>query len=213
MQTSGFKWVVGAGTALAAAVAGWREVAPGLHVEVLEISEDGNYAFDLSPLDRMAAAPAGEVSGFVALGAQFMNFRRFELMAALKERGLKLPPLICRGALVAPDASVGENSWIGAGAVVAAGAKVGYNCFIGARAILGQRAEAGNSSWIDMGAIVGDDCKVGANSIIGRAVLLDDGVKVGRSSIVDRPGSYARDIAAKTFISSGFDEPVIIVGG
>jgi carbonic anhydrase/acetyltransferase-like protein (isoleucine patch superfamily) len=214
METSGCKWVVGSGAPLAAALAAWREIAPATRVDALEIVEDGNYVFDLSSLDRMVATSSGmTVTAFVALGAQFMNFRRFELMAALKERGLKLPPLISPGAIVAADATVGENSWIGAGVVLGAGTKIGYNCVIGARAILGLRCVAGNSTWIDAGAILGDDCRIGANAIVGRAVMLDDGVEIGKSSVVDQPGRYTRNIAAKTFIRGDFDEPVIIVGG
>jgi UDP-3-O-[3-hydroxymyristoyl] glucosamine N-acyltransferase len=214
MEKSVFKWVVGTGLPLSAAVAAWREIAPEARVEALEIAEDGNYAFDLSPLDRMATVATDvAVTGFVALGNQFMNFRRFELMAALKERGLKLPPLIGRGAVVAADAAVGENSWIGAGAVLGAGTKIGYNCVIGARVILGYGCTAGNSVWIDSGAIIGDQCRIGAHSIIGRAVLLDDRLEIGKSSVVDQPGRYSSNIAAKTFICGDFDVPLTIVGG
>lgn len=214
METSGFKWVVGAGAPLSAALAAWRDVAPGVRVEVLEIVEDGSHTFDLSPLDRMvAASPGVPVTGFVALDNRFMNFRRFELMAALKERGLSLPPLIGPGAVVAADATVGENSWIGAGAVLGAGTKIGYNCVIGARVILGHGCVAGNSAWIDAGAIVGDHCRIGAHSIVGRAVLLDDRLEIGKSSVVDQPGCYTGNIAAKTFICGDFDAPIIIIGG
>lgn len=213
METSDFKWVVGAGAPLSAAMAAWRDIAPSMHVESLEIVEDGSYTFDLSPLDRMAAETRDvAVTGFVALGSQFMNYRRFELMAALKERGLKLPPLIARGAIVAADAAVGENSWIGAGAVIGTAAKIGYNCVIGARAMLGHGAVVGNSCWIDAGAMIGDHCRIGAHSIVGRAVMLDDHLEIGKCSVVDRPGRYTSSIAAKTFIRDDFDTPLVIVG-
>ena len=206
--------MVGAGHALEAAAAAWREVAPSLQIKAIEICGDANFTFDLSPLEQLAQSQAAsEITAFVAFGPQFMNFRRFELMAMLKERGLKLPPLIAPGATVAADVRLAENVWVGAGAVVGAGCKIGYNTFIGARVALGARCAIGNSAWIESGVVAGNGCGVGANSIVGRGVILDDGIVVGRCCVVDRAGRYASNIASKTFLSGDFDSPLIIIGG
>ena len=206
--------MVGAGHALEAAAAAWREVAPSLQIKAIEICGDANFTFDLSPLEQLAQSQAAsEITAFVAFGPQFMNFRRFELMAMLKERGLKLPSLIAPGATVAADVRLAENVWVGAGAVIGTGCKIGYNTFIGARAVFGARCTVGNSSWIEPGVVVGDGCSVGANSIVGRGVILDDSLVIGRNCVVDRAGRYTSNIASKIFLRNDFDLPLIIVGG
>lgn len=211
MDASAYKLVIGRGRLLAAAAAIWRELLPDARVEAVEIAEDADYTFDLSPLEAVARAGAGG-SAFVALGPQFLNFRRFELMAALKERGLRTPPLVEPGARVAADAVVGECAWVGAGAVVGPGARIGYASHVGAGTLIGAGSTIGNSVWIERGVIVGDDCRVGNNSIVGRGVVLDDGVEVGRLCVLDRPARHDRDVPARTFIRQDFDQPLVIVG-
>jgi hypothetical protein len=213
MERSGFKWVVGAGHPLKAAAAAWREVAPLLQIEELEISEDANFSFDLLPMEQLAQPQAAsETTAFVAFGPQFMNFRRFELMAMLKERGLKLPPLIAPGAVVAKDVRVSENVWIDSGAIIGTDCKLGYNCFIGARSVIGAGCALGNSIWIDSGVVVGDGCAIGANSIVGRGIFLNDGLEVGRGCVVDLPGRYTRNVIDRSFICNDFDSVLVIVG-
>ena len=211
MDASGYKLIIGRGRLLAAAAAAWRELLPGARVEVVEIVEDANYSFDLTPLDAVTRAGAGG-SAFVALGPQFLNFRRFELMAVLKERGLRTPPLIEPGARVSADAVVGDCSWIGAGAFLGAGARIGYASYIGAGCLVGAGSAIGNSVWVERGVIVGDECRVGNNTILGRGVILDDGVEVGRLCVLDRPARHDRDVVPRTFIRQDFDQPLFIVG-
>jgi NDP-sugar pyrophosphorylase family protein len=213
MDRSGFKWVVGSGSALPAAVAKWREVAPHLELKSLEINDDKNFTFDLSPLEKMVDRNNAEsVSAFVALGPQFMNFRRFELFALLKERGMKLPPLIEPGAIVANDVQLSENVWIGAGAVIGSGCKIGYNCFIGAHATVCYGCNLGNSAWIESGVILGEHCLIGSNSIIRKGVILNDGVQIGKGCEIQALGHFVKNIPSNTYIRNDFDENIVIVG-
>jgi len=213
MEPSSYKWIVGSGPLLAAAAAAWGERMPHASIGTIEVSQDAGFAFDLGALDRInSLGPDAGASAFVAIGSQFMNFRRFELMALLKERGFKLPALVCRGALVAADVSLPENSWVGAGAILGAGSRIGYNTFIGAGVIAGEACVLGNSVWLEAGVQLGRGSKVGANTIIGRGVILEDGIEVGKGSVVDIPGRYAREVPARTFLNPDFDEPVVVVG-
>ena len=213
MEQSTFKWIIGSAPFLASAVDEWRELVPEQRVEAIEIVQNEVHEFDFTSIGKFENEH-GKLQGtaFAAFGPQFMNFRRLELMGALKERGLKLPPLISPGAQVSLSASIGENTWIGSGAVVAAGTSVGYNSYVGAGAIIGAHCTIGNSTWIEAGTIIGRNCKIGAFSQLGYGVILIDGIEVGKQCEIGKAGRYWRNVASKTFIHPDFDEEMVIVG-
>ena len=167
-------------------------------------------------LGQMAATSA-EVAAegdtaFVALGPQFLNFRRFELMGLVKAMGFKMPPLVCRGAVVAASAQVGENSWIGAGALVGADAQLGFNCVLGAGAQVGAGSRIGHSVWLAPGVLVGTACTVGAHATLDMGVLVANGVQIGKQCVLQKPGRVAADVPAKRFHLASFTEPVVVYG-
>ena len=202
------KIIVGFGDALDLAVAGWREADPALQIEAIALSQDASYRFDLSALN---AFDAQHTTAFVALDQQFLNFRRFELMGEMKARGYKLPPLICRGALVAADVRIQENCVIGAGVIIGCNSRIGFNTVIGAGTNVGMSCEIGNSVWIEPGVLLGRRVKIGSNAVVGGGVRLNDTVEIGRQCIVDRSGEISRNIPAKTYIHSQFSAPVHII--
>jgi acyl-[acyl carrier protein]--UDP-N-acetylglucosamine O-acyltransferase len=204
------KYILGSGPLLQWALACWSEVAPDITLHPLDIGQDHDYRFDLAAL--AGVAPSG-ATAFVAWGPQFLNFRRLELMGELKGRGFRMPPLLCRGAIVATSATVGENASVGAGAIVGPGSKIGFNSVVGAGCILGAGVQLGSSVWIADGVQVGAAARIGANASLSRGVILDDGVTVGRQVVLDRPGRRSTPVADKTFITSDFPTAVTIVDG
>lgn len=202
------KIVVGYGDALALALAGWRDADPALQIEAIALSQDASYRFDLSVLDKFDAS---QTTAFVALDHQFLNFRRFEMMGEMKSRGFKLPPLVCRGALVAADVRIQENCLIGAGAIVGCNSRIGFNTVIGAGTNVGMGCEIGNSVWIEPGVLLGKRVKIGSNAMVGGGVRLHDTVEIGRQCIIDRPGDISRNVAAKTYVHSQLAAPVHII--
>ncbi len=202
------KYVVGAGPELDWALAAWAEVEPTCTLHRLMLRQDASYAFDLSALDGMAQG----ATAFVAMGPQFLNFRRFELMGIVKSLGFKMPPLVCPGAVVAATAKLGENSCIGAGALVGVGAEIGFNCVVGAGAHIGAGAKIGHSAWLAPGVLVGSACTVGAHATLEMGVLVPDGLHVGKQCVLQKPGRLAADVAAKTFHLASFADPVVMYG-
>lgn len=204
------KYILGTGPLLQWALACWAEVQPGLTLHPLDIGQDRDYRFDLAELADVAP---GNATAFVAWGPQFLNFRRLELMGELKGRGFRMPPLICRGAIVATSATVGENTAIGAGAIVGPGSKIGFNSVVGAGCVLGAGVQLGSSAWLADGVQVGAAARVGANATLGRGVILDDGISIGKQAVLDRPGRRSTPLADKTFITPAFPTAVTIVDG
>ena len=207
------KLVIGSGAALDWAVADWREAAPELEIRpvlLADAASDTALAALLDEFDGLAAS--GNASAFVVGDAQYLNFRRLELMGALKSRGFAMPPLICRGALVASSASVSENTSIGAGAIIGHDCKIGFNVVIGAGANLGSGSTIGNSAWIEDGVLVGRGATIGANVTLGSGVIIGARVAIGRYCVIDKPGKILADVAAKTFLHASHANPIVIVG-
>jgi UDP-3-O-[3-hydroxymyristoyl] glucosamine N-acyltransferase len=203
------KYVIGVGPMLDWALLAWAEVAPALELRKITLQQDHSYAFDLSVLEALRPE---EGTAFVAMDHQFLNFRRFELMGLVKAKGFKMPPLVCRGAVVAATAKLGENSCIGAGALVGVGAEIGFNCVVGAGAQIGAGAKIGHSVWLAPGVLVGSACTVGAHTTLEMGVLVPDGLQVGKQCVLQKPGRLAADVAAKTFHLASFTDPVVVYG-
>lgn len=204
------KYVVGSGALLDWALANWAEVLPEIALHRVEIPQGTDDRFELQALDAVSPERA---TAFVVWSPQFLNFRRLELMGELKSRGFKLPSLVCRGAVVSPTASVGENCSIGSGAVIESGCKIGFNSRIGARALVGTGTTLGSSSWIADGVQIGAKVSIGANATVGHGAILDDGLVLGRQCILDVPGRRSTSVTEKTFITAAFPRGIVVVDG
>lgn len=203
------KFVVGFGPALDWAMAAWREVAPGLELVALQVADDA----DAAAVDALLAGrDLAGATAFVTGDALHLNFARLERMGLFRVRGLRMPPLVCRGAIVSDNAKIGENSCVGAGAIVGQGCTVGFNSVIGAGARIGHGASIGNSCWIEDGVVVGRATRIGAHVTLGSGVVVGNGVDIGKLCVIDRPGRIDRDVAAKTFLHASHAHPMVIVG-
>jgi len=186
----------------------WQEVEPDTEYCLVEINQDSGYRFDLKKLDDL---PRGQCTAFVAQNAQFLNFRRYELMAELKARGFSMPPLIEKGAIIASTAKVSENSWIGAGAILGQACTIGFNTVIGSGANIGHGAKVGNSVWIEAGVLVGPNARIGTHTTLGQGIIVAAGVDVEKQVILEKPGKITDNVLGGTFTHENFDEPIVIV--
>ncbi len=205
------KYVIGTGPSLEWAMAQWAEAAPAEILHRIDVGQDNDYRFDRSGFDGLS--PHGGATAFIAWGPQFLNFRRLELMGEFKARGFRLPPLICRGAIIAAGAVIGENCAIGPGAVVGALCQLGFNTVIGCAAVIGHGCRIGASAWIEDGVQIGADSTIGAHATLSRGVLIGAGMEIGKRCVVDVPGRYTTSIASGTFYLPAFPSPVVILNG
>ncbi len=204
------KYVVGHGPLLQSALAHWADLQPGTVLHAIDVGQDRDYRFDLAALEGIDPRQA---TAFVAWSAQFLNFRRLELMGELKGRGFRMPALVCRGALVATGVKLGENTMVGAGAVIAPGSQVGMNCHIGVQASVGPGTVIGNSAWLADGVRVGASAQVESHATLGLGVIVEDGITIGRQCILDVAGRRTLSMPAKTFVTTRFPSGVVIVDG
>jgi UDP-3-O-[3-hydroxymyristoyl] glucosamine N-acyltransferase len=205
-----YKFVVGCGRELQRAMAAWRELAPGIELHPIEIDAQGGRVSLEKALDGLDLA---EASAFVAGNAHFLNFNRVELVDVLRERGVDMPPLVERGAIVAGGVEIRQNSWIGAGAIIQPGSRIGDNVIVGPGAIVGGGADVGDAAFIDAGVTVGHGATIGKQVTLGLGVVIGHGVAIGELCVIDKPVRIDADLAAKTFIQSSHAHPMVIVGG
>jgi UDP-3-O-[3-hydroxymyristoyl] glucosamine N-acyltransferase len=197
--------VIGRGGELQRALAAWRELAPEIELQQVDMAAEGAQAI-LDSIDPR------ESTAFVAADAYFLNFHRLELMSVVRARGIAMPPLVERGAIVGADVKIPDNTWIGAGAVIQPGCRIGFNVVIGPGAIVGGGAEIGQSAFIDAGVTVGHGARIGSKATLGLGVTIGHGVEVGTLCVIDKPGRYETNIAAKTFIQTSHAHPMVIFG-
>jgi UDP-3-O-[3-hydroxymyristoyl] glucosamine N-acyltransferase len=192
------------------AVAAWRELDPALELRAVSVDPKGDRQTLAATLDALELAGA---SAFVAIDAQFLNFRRLELVQALQERGVAMPALVSPAAAVSAGVEIGDNSWIGPRAILQHGSCVGHNTVVGAGTIVGIGASIGHSSWLDDGVVLGRGTKVGAHVTLGLGVQVTHGVAIADLCVIDRPGRIEKDMGTRTFLHASHDGPIVIVGG
>ncbi len=201
------KLVVGAGDFLEIAFHAWKEKDPAIAVEKLEITQDEYHSFDLGFLDGYLPE---ETSMFAAFDNRFLNFKRLELMGAIKSRGFCMDAFIGGGAIVGAGVKIGENSFVSEGAVIGAAAILQYNIYLGARAVVGYAAQIGHSAWIEAAVVLGRRARIGTHTTLGLGVSVTDNIQVGRMCLIEDPGQYCENIPAKTFCKPSFEGPIRI---
>jgi acetyltransferase-like isoleucine patch superfamily enzyme len=204
-----YKYVVGSGLELQRATAAWRDVAPEIELRPVELDARADQSAMQAALD---ALDLNDATAFVAGDAYFLNLHRLELMSILRGRGIPMPALVERGAIVAAGVKILDNTWIGAGAVIQPGCRIGFNVVIGPGAVIGGFVQIGQSAFIDAGVTVGHGAKIGAKATLGLGVTVGHGIEIGTQSVIDKPVRVEADVAPKTFIQSSHAHPMVMFG-
>jgi len=204
------KVVLGAGDMLQIVSRAWSETSANETVRHVEIPQTADYAFDLRAMDELD--PATTLL-FVAFDERFGNFKRAELMQMSLARGFQLGCIQALGAVVASDAKLGPNVFVGHGAIVSSGASVSFNSVIHAGAIVDFGARIKASCWIDSGVLVGRRAEIGAHSTLRAGVVIAPSVAIGRYCEIGVPGLYRTNVEAKTVLDPRYDEPLVVCGG
>ena len=119
-------------------------------------------------------------------------------------------PQIAASAHISPQASLGQNCYVGENAVIAAGVKIGHNCRIEANAVIDENCVIGDNCRIGVGAhisycLMGNDCYIFSGAQIGQdgfgfimingqhkripqlgRVIIGNDVEIGANACVDR---------------------------
>lgn len=149
---------------------------------------------------------------FIAVDSNAINFARLELYAPAKLQGIKLATLLHPTAYVAPDASLGDNVWVGPAATISNRCKLGGNVLVNSRARLDAGVQIGMHGWVGPGTSIGADAALGNHCVIGADVRVMAGVSIGRNCFINQPVVLEAPVPAGTFIEPVYTRPARIVG-
>ncbi|WP_058641711.1 DapH/DapD/GlmU-related protein [Pseudacidovorax intermedius] len=203
--------LIGVGQLFDAIEAHWPLVGEGRLLHTLRLTATDDAGAQTAAL--LASVDPTRTAFFAALDSQAINHARLDVYATARLRGFRAASVRHPSAIVAPDARIGENCWIGAGALLARGVRIGHNTIVSDGVRLDAGAQLGSHGWVGAGASVGARTQVGPHALIGADVRLAADLRIGRHCVVDVPGTYAESLADGTFIDPLFPLPVRIYDG
>lgn len=125
---------------------------------------------------------------FLAIGA-FGNFHlREQLVAMVHETNFRFPVVSDHRAIVSPDVTIGEGTFVGKRAVINAGTTIGKHVIINTGAIIEHDCAIGDFAHISPGVMIGGHSVIGENCHIGIGSTIVPGVRIGNMSLI-HPGS------------------------
>jgi sugar O-acyltransferase (sialic acid O-acetyltransferase NeuD family) len=134
-----------------------------------------------SSADAAGAIEAGAEGAVVFLG----NPRDRERVGGLVlAAGLQLPVVVHPRAYVAPSATLGRGTFVGAMATVSTGARVGEQVMIAPTALVSHHVEVGDYAQVSPGCRLGGRSRVGRRAFLGLGVTVVSGRTVGDDAMV-----------------------------
>lgn len=203
------RWIIGRSDYLDLAFHAWKQARQDEMVIRIEVPQDSEHEFDLGVLDGLNPT---EGAMFVAFDERFGNFKRMELMQLVMARGFSLEPFVSTSAVVAADAVIGRNCFIGDGVVVGAGSRIDYNTVLHSGVKIGAGAHLRPSCWCDIGVSIGQGTEIGAHAILRMGAVVSPGVRIGRHCELGWPRLYDRDVPSRTVYDTRYDEPILVYG-
>lgn len=203
------KWIIGASAFLDVAYEAWRQACPELRVEKILVQQDALYQFDLSVLDTLSPKDG---TAFIAFDERFGNYKRMELMAAAKTRGLRLDAYVSPRAMLAADVQIGLNTFVGDGVVIGHASRIDFNCVLLPGTNIGNGVDIRSSCWLEAGVVVGDGAQISALCTLRSGALIAPGTRIGRQCELGWPKRYASDIASRTVFDPRYDAPIHTYG-
>jgi len=109
---------------------------------------------------------------------------RESIVRELEHRGATIVTIIAPDAYVSPNAFIGKGTVILHNAVINAGAKIGKNCIINTGAIIDHDAQLGKLCHISTGTIVNGGARIGDYSFIGSNAVIFQNAIIPRFSVI-----------------------------
>jgi sugar O-acyltransferase (sialic acid O-acetyltransferase NeuD family) len=176
-------------------------VADGAPYEVIAFLDDnpalwGTSVCGIPVLGSSADAARAVDSGAEGVAVFLGNPRDRERVGALVlAAGLQLPVLIHPRAYVAPSATLGRGTFVGAMATVSAGARIGQQVMVAPTALVSHHVEVDDYAQLSPGCRLGGRSRVGRRAFLGLGVTIVSGRTVGADAMVWAGAVVAADVA------------------
>ncbi|ANJ67135.1 hypothetical protein A9404_06815 [Halothiobacillus diazotrophicus] len=121
---------------------------------------------------------------------------RQRLFSLLRERQLRMPPLVHPSAVLAPDVVLGEGTQVMAGVIVQPGSVIGENVLLNTRATVDHHCRIDAHVHVGPGAILCGEVQLGERVFVGAGATLIQGIDIGAGAQVAAGATVVRNIAA-----------------
>lgn len=138
--------------------------------------------------------------GVIAVGSLGDPRPRIRIYETLKQKGLVLPNVIDKSAVLSKDISMGEGSFVGKGAIIGAGAVLGKGCIINTGAIIEHGSNIGDFVHIAPGCVLCGNVSVGDNTHIGAGTTIIQNITIGSNAMIGAGSLVLRNISSHTLV-------------
>ena len=151
-----------------------------------------------SPAHAARAVEAGAEGAVVFLGSPRDRERVGGLILAA---GLHLPVVVHPRAYVAPSATLGRGTFVGAMATVSTGARVGELVMVAPTALVSHHVEVGDCAQLSPGCRLGGRSRVGRRAFLGLGATVVSARTVGDDAIVGAGAVVIADVEPETTVA------------
>lgn len=169
--------------------------APNLP-DVLYIGDD-EAAFERFPSGLEAALGLG---GTPNKGASGTALRR-KVYEDYIARGFHFPPIIGRGAIMAPDVELEDGAQVIAGAILQPNVRVGRNAMINTGACVDHDTVVCDHAMVGPGSVLCGGVEVGVGAYIGAGATVLQGIRIGPDAVVAAGAVATADLPAGGYVS------------
>ncbi len=138
---------------------------------------------------------SGISNGFIGVGGIPSPGVRRAVMDQLTDAGFRLPPIVHPAATVSAWALPAAGCQVLAGAVINPDAHIGQGVVIGTAAVVGHDAVVEDFAHVAAGARIGGGARVGTEALVGSGAVILQGVTVGDGATVAAGAVVTRDVA------------------
>ena len=122
-----------------------------------------------------------------------VNRNRREMFETAKRMGYDMETYVCSKAIIWPDLSVGEGSFIFEANVIQPYVRIGKDTVLWSGNHVGHRAVVGDHCFLSSHVVVSGYCEIGESSFVGVNSCIADRVKIGRDCVIGAGSVIARD--------------------
>jgi len=149
---------------------------------------------------------------FIAIDHRYLGFKRLELAALVRARGLELGAVHGLHSVIGEGAEVAPTAYVGEGAIVGPGAVIGAHACIGARSVVGPSAKLGEGAWLGPAVVVGAFAQIGNQTAVESGVIVAEYAEIGDLCVLGIPGLVRGEVRSRTYFHPAFGTPIRIFG-
>lgn len=146
------------------------------------------------PFERIEQElPPNQVSMFVATGPSKNNTLRERIYHAARQKSYTLISHVSPRAMVAPDATIGDNCFLFDGVIVEACSRIGNNTILWSGALVAHHTTVGNHCFLAPYSAVSGCCTIEDNVFLGINSTVRDHLRIGARTIVGAGAIIKKD--------------------